>query len=225
MGGGVRAGSPSRRGARPEARPTSIWTRAAWSLGEPGNDRACAWMWGRVWSEDRWQSSHNGFPQTGDGGDEVPGGASGHRVARRVRGVLHRHRDDQAASGTWPLTCGATGGWVFASPVGDPVNPATDYDEWKRLLALAGIRDGRLHDARHTAATVLLILGVPERAVMELMGWASSSDGEAVSAYDGQDPSGHRPAGRRSCCGMTLKRPTAVRTACGDLDAGMNGCE
>jgi integrase len=32
-----------------------------------------------------------------------------------------------------------------------------------------------LHDARHTAATVLLILGVPERAVMGIMGWASTS--------------------------------------------------
>jgi integrase len=31
-----------------------------------------------------------------------------------------------------------------------------------------------LHDARHTAATVLLILGVPERAAMESMGWSNS---------------------------------------------------
>ena len=30
-------------------------------------------------------------------------------------------------------------------------------------------------DARHTAATVLLLLGVPERAVMEFMGWLHSS--------------------------------------------------
>jgi integrase len=29
--------------------------------------------------------------------------------------------------------------------------------------------------ARHTAATVLLLLGVPERAVMDVMGWSSSS--------------------------------------------------
>jgi hypothetical protein len=37
------------------------------------------------------------------------------------------------------------------------------------------IRDGRLHDARHTAATPLLILGVPERAVMGLMGWSTTA--------------------------------------------------
>ena len=34
----------------------------------------------------------------------------------------------------------------------------------------AGVRDGRLHDARHTAATVPLVLGVPERSVMSIMG-------------------------------------------------------
>lgn len=31
-----------------------------------------------------------------------------------------------------------------------------------------------MHDARHTAATVLLILGGPERAVMGLMGWSTT---------------------------------------------------
>ncbi len=38
-----------------------------------------------------------------------------------------------------------------------------------------GVRDGRLHDARPTAATVLLVLGVPERAVMGIMGWSTSA--------------------------------------------------
>jgi integrase len=31
------------------------------------------------------------------------------------------------------------------------------------------------HDARHTAATVLLILGVPTPTVMSLMGWSSAA--------------------------------------------------
>lgn len=64
---------------------------------------------------------------------------------------------------------------MFATPTGRPVNPNTDYHEWKQLLKDAGLRDGRLHDARHTAATVLLILGVAERAVMVIMDWSSSS--------------------------------------------------
>jgi integrase len=40
---------------------------------------------------------------------------------------------------------------------------------------VAGLRDGRLHDGRHTAATILLVLGVSERAAMGVMGWASTS--------------------------------------------------
>jgi hypothetical protein len=41
-----------------------------------------------------------------------------------------------------------------------PLDPLRDYAEWKQLLQDAGVRDARLHDARHTAATVLLLLGV-----------------------------------------------------------------
>jgi integrase len=85
----------------------------------------------------------------------------------------HKRRQDEerrVAGQLWEA-----GGWVFATPTGGPVNPRTDYAEWKRLLARAGVRDGRLHDARHTAATVLLLLGVPERAVMGIMGWSHSA--------------------------------------------------
>ncbi len=40
-----------------------------------------------------------------------------------------------------------------------------------RLLRDAGVPDGWLHDARHTAATVLLLLGVPDVVVDSIMGW------------------------------------------------------
>ena len=66
-------------------------------------------------------------------------------------------------------------GWVFATPIGQPINPRTDYTEWKRLLKEAGLREGRLHDARHTAATVLLVLRQPTPTVMSLIGWPSGS--------------------------------------------------
>lgn len=54
-------------------------------------------------------------------------------------------------------------------------NPNSDYHRWKALLKAAGVRGARLHDARHTAATVLLVIGVPERTVMGIMGWSSTS--------------------------------------------------
>jgi integrase len=67
------------------------------------------------------------------------------------------------------------GGWMFAQPSGKPIDPRRDHDEWKALLQEAKVREARLHDARHTAATTLLLLGVPERAVMDVMGWSNSA--------------------------------------------------
>ncbi len=61
---------------------------------------------------------------------------------------------------------------MFAQPTGKPTDPRADYGEWKAVLKAAGVREARLHDARHTAATFLLVLGVAERAVMEVMGWS-----------------------------------------------------
>jgi integrase len=64
-------------------------------------------------------------------------------------------------------------GWIFADELGRKLNARTDQFRWKDLLGEAGVRDTRLHDARHTAATVLLELGVNHRAAMSVMGWSS----------------------------------------------------
>jgi integrase len=66
-------------------------------------------------------------------------------------------------------------GYVFTTLTGRPINPNTDFHEWKDLLKEAGVRDGRLHDARHTAATLLLILEVVDRTTQGLMGWSDPS--------------------------------------------------
>lgn len=59
---------------------------------------------------------------------------------------------------------------VFARADGRPVRHQTDRAHWKALLQSAGVPDVRLHDARHTAATIMLQLGVPARVVMEILG-------------------------------------------------------
>lgn len=88
--------------------------------------------------------------------------------------LLRQHEKQQAVQRKAAGQLWSEEGWVFASPTGRPLNPSTDYHEWKRLVASAGLRETRLHDARHTAATVLLLLGVTERAAMGIMGWSSS---------------------------------------------------
>lgn len=80
-------------------------------------------------------------------------------------------KEREAAGTAWS---GEEDGFMFTQPNGKPLDPRSDHNEWKDLLKAAGVRDARLHDARHTAATVLLILGVPERAAMEFMGWSNS---------------------------------------------------
>ena len=87
--------------------------------------------------------------------------------------LLRAHRAEQEREREQAGQLWREEGWVFASPTGQPLIPNTDYHEWKRLLREAGLRETRLHDARHTAATVLLLLDVPVRTVMSLMGWSS----------------------------------------------------
>lgn len=104
------------------------------------------------------------------------------RAGRRVLGLpdalcrlLHEHKTRQDQERLRAGQLWHDGDWLFATESGEPINPRTDWDEWKRLLKKASIRDGRLHDARHTAATVLLLLGVSERTIMGVMGWSNTA--------------------------------------------------
>ncbi|MFD3413425.1 tyrosine-type recombinase/integrase [Streptomyces cyaneofuscatus] len=85
--------------------------------------------------------------------------------------LLRRHKEEQGRERALARDLWTDKGYVFTSPVGEPLNPNTDFHRWKDLLKAAGVRDGRLHDARHTAATVLLILGVSDAVVDAIMGW------------------------------------------------------
>ncbi len=111
-----------------------------------------------------------------------PAGSVKSKAGRRTIGLsvqlvalLRTHRAEQEQERATARQLWHDEGWVFATPTGQPINPRTDYTEWKRLLKEAGLREGRLHDARHTAATVLLVLRQPTATVMSLMGWSSES--------------------------------------------------
>ncbi|MCM2420203.1 tyrosine-type recombinase/integrase [Streptomyces sp. RKAG293] len=100
------------------------------------------------------------------------------RAGRRTIGLpdelvklLRKHKEAQARERELAGEGWADKDYVFTKADGEPLIPNTDYHHWKRLLKDAGVRDGRLHDARHTAATVLLLLGVPDRIVDSIMGW------------------------------------------------------
>ncbi|WP_422934945.1 tyrosine-type recombinase/integrase [Sinomonas sp. P47F7] len=64
---------------------------------------------------------------------------------------------------------------VFCQRNGRAIDARRDHADWKAFLEKAGVPEVRLHDARHTAATVLLLMGVDGRVVMDMMGWSQAS--------------------------------------------------
>ncbi|GAA0264797.1 tyrosine-type recombinase/integrase [Cryptosporangium japonicum] len=59
---------------------------------------------------------------------------------------------------------------VFCQRNGRPIHRTEDWKEWKQLLRLAKVREVRVHDGRHTAATLLIEQGVHIRTVQEILG-------------------------------------------------------
>lgn len=79
-----------------------------------------------------------------------------HRAAQKAERLAARRWEDQDL--------------VFCQPNGLPYDPRSDLRAWKQLLRDAGVRETRLHDARHTAATLMLQMHIKPRVVMEILG-------------------------------------------------------
>jgi integrase len=92
-----------------------------------------------------------------------------------------------------PAPKGMSWDLVFGQPDGRPVGYNRDHADWKALLADADVRDARLHDARVTAASLLLLLKVPARVVMvEVLG--HSSYARTMNTYSHVAPELNRDA-------------------------------
>jgi integrase len=60
--------------------------------------------------------------------------------------------------------------YVFCTLAGTHLRPSHVVDEFKKLLKKGGLPDIRFHDLRHSAATLLLSLGVHAKVVQEMLG-------------------------------------------------------
>jgi integrase len=122
---------------------------------------------------------------------------------------------------------------VVAKENGEPIHPDTFSQSFERIVKKAGLRPIRLHDLRHTHATLALKAGVPVKVISERLGHESpaftlkhhahvipgmqaeaaaqvaSLVAGAESAYGG----GNRPA-------APLKRQPTTRISSGAHDAG-----
>uniref|UniRef100_UPI001B346ACC tyrosine-type recombinase/integrase n=1 Tax=Arthrobacter silvisoli TaxID=2291022 RepID=UPI001B346ACC len=125
-------------------------------------------------------------PERHGGGRFVgtPKSAAGRRtlpLPPQLLSALRRHKETQARirieegkhwTGFKPQN-GDKLDLVFSQRDGKAFHASTDWETWKAFIAQCGVPEVRLHDARHTAATLLLLMGVDGRIVMEMMGWSS----------------------------------------------------
>jgi len=63
-----------------------------------------------------------------------------------------------------------------------------DYNAWKRCLRLCGIRQRRLHDARHTAATLMYSQGVGIEVISRALGHSSSAITSKLYVHNALEP-------------------------------------
>jgi integrase len=86
-------------------------------------------------------------------------------VAHRVRQVAARLQAE-----TWE-----DNDLIFCTSAGRPLNPNNLYRQFNKIVVAADVPRVRLHDLRHTHATLLLQAGTPIKAVSERLGHAKTS--------------------------------------------------
>lgn len=62
---------------------------------------------------------------------------------------------------------------LFPGENGNPRDASVDYRNWRKLLAIAEVKSVRLHDARHSSATLMLAGGADVRSIQLVLGHSS----------------------------------------------------
>jgi len=96
-------------------------------------------------------------------------------------GLLRAHRARQAKERLAAGEAYEDGGYVFCNALGHPYNPKYISARFEALVKAAGLARIRLHDTRHTAASLMLAAGVPTKVVSEMLG--HSSPGITLMTY------------------------------------------
>jgi integrase len=68
-----------------------------------------------------------------------------------------------------------SGAYVVSNEVGDPYSPAVLSRYWRDAVKAAGVRHIKLHAARHTAATLMHLQGVPVAVIAAWIGHKDAS--------------------------------------------------
>jgi len=87
--------------------------------------------------------------------------------------LMRKHRADQEEIRKGLGVTLIEDDFVFARPDGTPLNPNAVTLAFKRIIRVAGLNHIRVHDLRHTHATLMLKSGVHPKVVSERLGHAS----------------------------------------------------
>jgi integrase len=92
-------------------------------------------------------------------------------VIQALRGHRVRQLEDRLAAGRdW-----RDEDFVLATPLGGPRDAFNVHKQFKKLLVTAGLLPMRIHDLRHSCASLLLAQGVDPRTIMEILGHSQIS--------------------------------------------------
>lgn len=100
-------------------------------------------------------------------------GARSVLLTAETTSVLRTHMDAQkfvrkAAGDAW-----TDNDLIVCTAIGTPINPSNVKRNQARIMKHAGVSELTTHDLRHTAATTMLLAGVPIKIVSEKLGHAS----------------------------------------------------
>jgi integrase len=115
-----------------------------------------------------------------DGKVSPPKTASSRRIIRLSKLAIAASQEHRAKA-----TERQTSEWVFGSRAGMPISVHNLHNRsWKPLLERTGLPAGtRMHDLRHSAATLLLSKGVAVKVVSEMLGHADVSTTLSIYAH------------------------------------------
>ncbi len=77
--------------------------------------------------------------------------------------------------------------YVVRLPSGQPVHPNLLTFRWRKILESAELRHVRLHDARHTCATLMHLQGIPIAVIAAWLGHASAAFTLSVYTHSQED--------------------------------------
>jgi integrase len=117
----------------------------------------------------------------------TPKTSAGKRPVPLDASLVKLLKSHQTKQGAEKLAAGADAysddGYVLADELGVPYHPDTVSDWFETAVKAAKLPRIRLHDTRHTAASLMLASGVPTKVVSELLGHSSPTVTLSIYAH------------------------------------------